>query len=227
MLFLPVTFASLAYPVRLVALVAFLAELAFAGLVAVGAPDPGYVVVVCSAMAGSAGLAVWQAANHDAWRDELARSSTTDPLTGLLNRRGFAMATHAAFSALDRHGRPMTLLILDLDVFKAYNDTYGHQAGDELLQQVGQELLGALRPTDAVARFGGDEFVILLNDTGCTTAEPVILRMEAALRARAPHCLGRASAPEDGSMFDELYRAADKDLYERKVLSRVRAALHA
>ena len=136
MLFLPAVFASLAYPLRLVIASAVLAEAAFLSLVLLdsgGTPSSGYVLLFCAALAGTAILAVWQTSNHDAWRRELARSSRTDPLTGVLNRRGFDSASHAAFSALARQGRPVTLMIIDLDLFKAYNDLHGHQAGDELL----------------------------------------------------------------------------------------------
>ena len=222
MLVLPTVFAALAYPLRLVLAVSVLAELAFGGLILVGAPTLDYAVVCCSALAGTAALAVWQTANHDVWRAELARSSVTDPLTGLLNRRGFAAATHVAFSALNRQGRQMTLLVLDLDVFKAYNDTHGHQAGDELLQWVGRELVDTLGPTDVVSRLGGDEFAVLLTDTNHSEACLAIGRLEAVLCLQAPHCLGRATAPEHGSTFDDLYRAADNDLYQRKSLGRER-----
>jgi diguanylate cyclase (GGDEF)-like protein/PAS domain S-box-containing protein len=218
MLFLPVVFASLAYPLRLVLGAAALAEGAFLALVLVAAPSPAYAVAFCLALGGTALMAVWQAANHDGWRHELARSSRTDPLTELLNRRGFAMASEAAFSALDRSDRPVTLVVLDLDLFKAYNDARGHQAGDELLRWVAAQLDDAVRPADAVARLGGDEFAILLPDTGKDAAEPVIARLRAGLEARAEHCLGRASAPEQGSTFDSLYRAADTDMYQSKLL---------
>jgi diguanylate cyclase (GGDEF)-like protein/PAS domain S-box-containing protein len=218
MLFLPVVFASLAYPLRLVVASAVLAEGAFLFLVLLAAPSSAYVAAFCLALAGTALMAVWQAANHDGWRSELARSSRTDPLTGLLNRRGFAMASEAAFSALERADRPVTLVVLDLDLFKAYNDTRGHQAGDALLRWVATRLDGAVRPTDSVARLGGDEFAVLLPDTTREAAEPVIARLKAGLEPDAKHCLGRATAPQQGTTFDSLYRVADTDMYQRKLL---------
>ena len=224
MLFLPAVFASLAYPLRLVFASAALAEAAFLALVLVEAPEPGYTLAFCAGLAGMAILAVWQAANHDAWRSELARSSITDPLTGVLNRRGFDQASHVAFSDLARHDRPVTLLVIDLDVFKAYNDAYGHQAGDLLLCWVGEQLENAVRPTDSVARLGGDEFAVLLPGTDRDSALPVIERIEQTLERQTAHCLGRATAPDHGSTFDALYRAADADLYERKLVSRRDAA---
>jgi diguanylate cyclase (GGDEF)-like protein len=218
MLFIPAIFASLAYPLRLVVAVAVLTEIAFLALVLIGAPSPGYVLAFCAALAGTAVMAVWQAANHDAWRSELRRNSLTDPLTRVLNRRGFEIAAQAAFSELNRHRRPVTLLVIDLDLFKAYNDANGHQAGDDLLRWVAGQLSEAVRPTDAVARLGGDEFGVLLPDTGHEAAEPAIARMKASLDLRVAHCLGSASAPADGSTFDALYRAADLDLYRRKLV---------
>jgi len=218
MLFLPAVFASLAYTIRFVFGVAAFAELAFLALVPMADPDPGYVLGFCGALFGIAVMAVWQAANHDIWRRELRRSSITDPLVGVLNRRGFERASHAAFSGLDREERPVTLVLIDLDLFKVYNDIHGHQAGDDLLRWVGVQLGGAVRPTDSVARLGGDEFAVLLPDTGPAAAEPVIARIKEALTARTAYCLGRASAPEQGPTFDALYRVADADLYRCKLL---------
>jgi len=182
-----------------------------------GAPGAGHVIAFCGALAGAAVLAGWQAGNHDAWRRELARSSCTDPLTGLLNRRGFAGASASAFSALGRHRRPITLLVIDLNLFKAYNDAHGHHAGDALLRSVSEALVGLVRPSDSVARLGGDEFAVLLPGTDAQAATPVIDRIDAGLRRLTDFCIGRATAPDQGVDFDGLYRAADADLYKRKV----------
>jgi diguanylate cyclase (GGDEF)-like protein len=217
-LFLPVVFASLSFPVRGVVATALLAEIAFVSLAFDGGLDGGYILVFGAALAGTSAMALWQSTNHAAWRRELARSSTTDPLTHLLNRRGFAMASERAIAELARHGRPVTLAVIDLDYLKAYNDEYGHQAGDELLYWVGQQLSESVRTGDAVARLGGDEFAVLLPDTTPSAADPVVARLSSALAERAPHCLGIASAPEEGASFDDLYRNADAALYERKLL---------
>ena len=75
-----------------------------------------------------------------------------------------------------------------------------------------------MRPTDAVARLGGDEFAVLLPDTARDGADPVIARLRAGLEPHAKHCLGRASAPEQGATFEALYRIADTDMYQRKLL---------
>lgn len=217
-LFLPVVFASLSFPVRGVIATAVWAEIAFLSLAFSGGLAGGYVLVFAAALAGTSMMALWQSSNHAAWRRELALSSTTDPLTHLLNRRGFAMASERAIAALTRHGRPVTLAVIDLDYLKAYNDEHGHQAGDELLHWVGQTLSRTVRAGDAVARLGGDEFAVLLPDAAPAAADPVVSRLSAALAERAPHCLGTASAPEQGASFDDLYRIADAALYERKLL---------
>jgi diguanylate cyclase (GGDEF)-like protein len=221
-LFLPLVFASLSFPVRHVVLIWLAALVAFLGLAAAGGVSGGYVLVYSSVLAGTAAMALWQAKNHDSWRRELARSSTTDPLTHLLNRRGFAMASERAFTALARHGRPVTLAVLDLDHLKAYNDEHGHQAGDELLCWVGERLASSIRAGDSVARLGGDEFAVLLPDTSPEAAKPVLDRLSGSLAERAPHCVGIASAPVEGSSFDDLYRNADTALYQRKLVRRRR-----
>jgi diguanylate cyclase (GGDEF)-like protein len=222
-LFLPVVFASLSFPIRGVVATACLAEVAFLSLSLGGGLSDGYVLVFAAALAGTSTMALWQSTNHAAWRRELALSSTTDPLTRLLNRRGFAMASERAIAALERHGRPVTLAVIDLDYLKPYNDQHGHQAGDELLDWVGRTLSRTVRAGDAVARLGGDEFAVLLPDTSPAAAAPVVARLSSALAERAPHCLGVASAPDQGASFDDLYRTADAALYERKLLRPARS----
>jgi diguanylate cyclase (GGDEF)-like protein len=217
-LVLPALYASLSYSLYRVILIAALAELAFLELTLVGSPGTGYSVVFCSVLAGTAVMAVRQAGLHQAWRQQLARSSQTDALTGLLNRRGLAQASDAAFSDLRRNQRAVTLVLIDLDLFKAYNDTHGHHAGDELLRWTAAQLTDTVRPWDAVARLGGDEFALLLPDTDRDEVEAVLTRIGEALEPRVDHCVGWASAPEDGATFDELYRVGDENLYQRKIL---------
>jgi diguanylate cyclase (GGDEF)-like protein len=216
-LFLPVVFASLSFPLRNLVVLAVLAEVTFLALALGGGFDGGYIIVFCASLAGTATMALWQAKIHDGWRQELVRSSTTDPLTHLLNRRGFAMASEQAFAALIRGRRPVTLAVIDLDNLKSYNDENGHQAGDELLCWVAERLSSAVRTGDAVARLGGDEFAVLLPATSAAAAAPIVARLSDSLAARAPHCVGTASAPEEGASFDALYRSADAALYQRKL----------
>ena len=91
--------------------------------------------------------------------NELSRQALSDPLSGLPNRRALMLELHRLFSLLKRTGHPLLISFIDLDGFKAINDTHGHDAGDLLLQTMAQQLAGALRSGDLLARVGGDEFV--------------------------------------------------------------------
>ena len=106
--------------------------------------------------------------------DELPRIATIDVLTGVVNRRGFDEALAHEWRRAQRAGDPLALLMIDVDHFKAFNDRYGHPAGDVCLRAVAQALVGAsLRPADLVARYGGEEFVVLLPQTPRDGAEHV------------------------------------------------------
>jgi diguanylate cyclase (GGDEF)-like protein len=142
-------------------------------------------------------------------------TAATDPLTRLPNRRAFDQHLAAALGRADRSGRPLALLALDLDGFKAVNDREGHAAGDRLLVRAGRSWLGALRKGDVLARSGGDEFVVLLPEADGPTARQVAGR----LAARTPAPLGvsvgiAVSRPGEGA--DALLRRADAALYRQK-----------
>jgi diguanylate cyclase (GGDEF)-like protein len=215
-LVLPACFASLAYSRFRVVAVGLAAEAVLGLLVAIGSPGAGTVVVGAVVLGGIATIGSRQAEFHHEWRRRLAYETQTDPLTGLLNRRGFASAAVGAFDGLRRGRSRVTLVILDLDLFKDYNDAHGHLAGDELLRWVGEELKATVRPRDSVARIGGDEFAVLLPDTDAEAAAPLIAEIDGRLGRRVPHSLGTASAPDDGDSFEQLYAAADAALYARK-----------
>ena len=168
---------------------------------------------------------------------ESAHRAQHDVLTGLLNRAGLERAL-AARGAGDDAGRP-TIFYIDLDGFKAINDTYGHGVGDKLLQAVAGRLRAAVRPNDAVARLGGDEFLVVTDHRDRAAARRTGDRLVAAL-SDAPYllgdeaalmgaCVGIAMAPEDGKDFDTLiaralasYRAASARGGARCVLPPVR-----
>ena len=114
--------------------------------------------------------------------DALCELSSRDALTGLANRRQFELMLSRELDRVARGGEPALVLMVDIDHFKGVNDTYGHAAGDVVLQQVARALLDCVRPMDTVARFGGEEFAIILPSCpaafGMTVAERVRRRVE-------------------------------------------------
>ena len=152
----------------------------------------------------------------------------TDPLTGLYNRR--YMETHLATlvqRATDR-GRPISLLVIDIDYFKAVNDTHGHEAGDEVLREFGDRLIRNIRGIDLACRFGGEEFIVVMPDTDIDFAHLVAerLRREVAARPFAIHggtealdvtvSIGITGLHGPDDTVDGLLRRADHALYRAK-----------
>ena len=137
------------------------------------------MTILLSLMVVSAALAA--VSYRAAWRRATALADR-DPLTGLLNRRGFDAAAATELARAARFSRPLTLAYIDLDDFKQVNDTYGHEEGDRLLAAVAAAL-AAGRACDVVARLGGDEFALLLPETDATAAAHAIERMRLAALA--------------------------------------------
>ena len=159
--FLPLIFAALSYPPRAVAATGAISVLAYAAATLLAGADGETVAVFSALLATGAVMGVSQAVNRDRQRRELALLSRSDPLTGTLNRRGFAERFAAQLADHVRHdGRPLGLIVIDLDDFKRVNDTRGHAAGDELLVLVARTLAADLRPSDVLGRLGGDEFAV-------------------------------------------------------------------
>ncbi|HEX2012181.1 MAG TPA: GGDEF domain-containing protein, partial [Roseateles sp.] len=166
----------------------------------------------------------------------LERLSRTDALTGLANRRSFTERLEQAMRRRQRRNEALTLLLLDVDHFKAYNDRYGHQRGDLALQAVAACLAGAARrPGDLVARLGGEEFALLLQHTDRSGARHCAEEIRSALAVRAvTHAAGGASGRLTLSMGlaealpdetpDSLYQRADAALYRAKADGRDRVA---
>ena len=176
----------------------------------------------------------------NAMADKLAQSqallrelSTRDSLTGLLNYREFQRQLTEEAERSRRYGRPFSLLMLDIDHFKAINDTYGHLAGDKALRGLAALIRAEVRPTDIVARYGGEEFVLVLPETD----GPGALTLAERLRARvAGHAIsvtadqtasltvsiGLASYPDETDSVQKLVSAADRALYAAKSAGRNR-----
>jgi diguanylate cyclase (GGDEF)-like protein len=124
---------------------------------------------------------------------QLETVAATDPLTGLANRRAFGVALGRAFADAHRNHNDLTCIMLDLDGFKHFNDTFGHQAGDDLLKCIADLLQHHCRQSDVAGRFGGDEFIILLPHADEQTARQVALRMQEGLDAE----LARINGPDN------------------------------
>lgn len=112
-----------------------------------------------------------------AYYEELQRLATTDPLTGLYNRRYFAQVARHLFESAKRYSKPLSVMLLDIDRFKSINDTYGHDTGDLALKVLADILKNSIRESDIACRFGGEEFIILLPETTAEDAEKLADRI--------------------------------------------------
>jgi diguanylate cyclase (GGDEF)-like protein/PAS domain S-box-containing protein len=166
--------------------------------------------------------------------DQLAHQASHDALTGLANRTLFRDRLQHALARGSRHGEPVSILFLDLDDFKTVNDSLGHSVGDEMLVAVAERLRGCLRESDMAARFGGDEFAILLEDTGSveavTAAKRILqtLTTPIGLQGRNLHAqasIGIAVAEDGLATQEELLRNADVAMYAAKGGGKARYAV--
>ena len=165
----------------------------------------------------------------------LAQQSATDPLTGVANRRALMQALATALA--HPPPRPLLLLMIDVDHFKAFNDRYGHPAGDRCLQQVASALADELRAGDCLARYGGEEFAILCTPSREEDAAKLAQRLlDAVRRLEIPHLgpqagprvtvsIGGACARPDHDSAESFIEAADRQLYWAKQAGRDRAIL--
>lgn len=165
-----------------------------------------------------------------AYRDRLENMAMFDGLTGIANRRRFDEFLEIEWKRAQRSKKPLSLLLMDIDFFKPFNDNYGHAAGDDCLKVVASTLSGALsRPADLIARYGGEEFVGVLPETDQQGASAVAEQLLEAVRgAKVPHEYSTAADVvtmsigclsvngEDDLSSEELIEEADKLLYQAK-----------
>jgi diguanylate cyclase len=146
---------------------------------------------------------------------ELARQARTDPLTGLANRRGWNEQLGRELAQARRSGRPVSVALLDIDDFKGFNDSYGHQAGDRLLMAAAAAWQSQLREGDVLCRWGGDEFAALLPDCSEDAAQEIIARVTSTTPG-LQSCGAGVAAWDGAETSDELVWRADSELLQRK-----------
>jgi diguanylate cyclase (GGDEF)-like protein len=167
--------------------------------------------------------------NHES----LERLSVTDELTKLCNRRQFRKALDLELKESESTGSPFSVIMIDVDHFKAFNDRFGHIRGDELLERVGAYLLGAVDDGDVAARYGGEEFVVIAHgdriQQAAEKAESIRNGFSAAHRGedRVTLSFGVAAWPDHGLSALELIDAADRALYHAKEMGRDRVVVAA
>jgi diguanylate cyclase (GGDEF)-like protein len=169
--------------------------------------------------------------------DALRELADTDPLTRLPNRRGIATPAEEAMKCFAETGAPFSILVIDIDHFKRINDTCGHAAGDEVIRHVGHLIKSAIRPSDWVARFGGEEFVAILRDCPPEKAGEVAERARQGIESgtiiedrsaiRCTASIGVAVVEETDRDIQDVIARADGALYIAKASGRNRVELHA
>jgi diguanylate cyclase (GGDEF)-like protein len=167
----------------------------------------------------------------------------TDPLTGIFNRRHFYELAESELQRTCRYGRPLAVIMIDIDHFKQVNDSYGHAIGDQVLQALARLVRETLRPIDIFARYGGEEFIVLLPETDLIGVRSVAERLcckiaETPLPIKPNHInmtisIGASAFDPSAQLFpsfqegilDQLINLADKALYEAKKAGRNRVCI--
>lgn len=170
-------------------------------------------------------------------KERLRQLAITDGLTGLSNHRNFKEFFMKELDRAKRHQLNISLVMIDIDFFKHYNDTHGHQAGDVLLKQVSHLFAQNIRKNDLAARYGGEEFALVLIETGKVAASIVAEKIKNFVEehtfqnehtqpnGKVTVSMGVAAYPDDATDFDELIRCADRRLYAAKEMGRNRVVV--
>lgn len=195
-------------------------------------PFPALVSARRVDVRGEPALVIWLHDHSQRKRleNELQRLATTDPLTGLANRRAFFERGQPALEAARRYGQPTSLLMIDVDHFKAVNDRHGHGVGDAMLRLLADRLREVLRQADLIARIGGEEFAALMPQTALEAAQQAAERLREACDGLAPDASGGAAISisagvaewRSGETLDHLLERADAALYRAKRAGRNR-----
>lgn len=179
---------------------------------------------ILSILAGSAAMALENARLHKQLEDE----STTDELTGIYNFRHFSERLKEEQRRARRYDQPLSLIMVDIDWFKACNDTYGHQAGNLVLKGIAGVIRGIVRDTDVVCRYGGEEFIVILPQTTAADAQEIGERIRTEVERtefsdegllpslRVTVSIGISTYPDNGGTADNLVEMVDKALYRAK-----------
>jgi diguanylate cyclase (GGDEF)-like protein len=194
-----------------------------------GGRDEARIPVLTVAALAQAAMHTASALHNAALLDEVERLATRDSLTGIANRRLFDESLAREVARSQRLGAPLSLVVFDVDHFKQINDTYGHIAGDTVLREVAESIVASTKNFDVAARYGGDEFVLLLPGCGSADAVGVAERVRAEIGHRVQAVsvtasAGLATMPDNAYDSDRLVAAADAALYEAKRSGRDRAA---
>lgn len=154
--------------------------------------------------------------------EEAKSLSLHDPLTGLANRRSLNIQAEKLFESSKRYNRPLSAIMLDIDHFKIYNDTYGHQEGDTVLVRVAETLRMLVRNADYVFRYGGEEFLILLPETSSPEAYTLAERLRAAVESGADVTISLGVCSSPCVSIEDVIKKADSALYQAKMKGRNR-----
>ena len=206
----------------------YISALTFASLML---PEKGFNINGIIAASGALLCSVFLAMAYEKHRVKminlLAKQAKTDPLTSLLNRRGFMSSFNLLMPLSKRSKQGLCLLIMDLDKFKSINDNFGHDIGDLVIVECAKKIKSIMRDIDCIARLGGEEFIALLPNTSISEAEVTAHRIRAAIEnlqippvdninINVTVSIGVTHLSNNRTSFDELYKAADEALYEAK-----------